>query len=196
MKGGFSEAELKIVVPSLLAPSNDKYLRMNKTNLISLISADTSIKKTIFEQEYYLGIMSMYLGLAEKKIAKGIMSFDKFDIMRSFINSMINLCNLPEQANAAILSPIFKTIIQKAFETKDLGLLKLVNNITRFCEPAHTKKMKDRVLNIRDIIDALPGGLNRQNRPIIYEMISILSNCCLSDDWEGFLSKNLLLLIN
>ena len=109
---------------------------------------------------------------------------------------MINLCNLPEQANAAILSPIFKTIIQKAFETKDLGLLKLVNNITRFCEPAHTKKMKDRVLNIRDIIDALPGGLNRQNRPIIYEMISILSNCCLNDDWEGFLSKNLLLLIN
>jgi hypothetical protein len=82
-----------------------------------------------------------------------------------------------------------------AFETKDLGLLKLVNNVTYFCDPELTDIMKDKILLIRDYIEEIPA-LNKQTRPALYEMISILSNCCLGDKWEGFLSKNLLQLLH
>jgi CRISPR/Cas system-associated exonuclease Cas4 (RecB family) len=196
VRKAFSEAELKLVVPDILQTPNDKYFRDNISNLISLISSNNSVKETLIEKELFLGILGMYLTFVEKKSAKGINKFEKFDLMRALVNSLINLASNTEQANLMIKSPLFKKLIQYAFDTKDIGLLKLVNNITYFCEPSLTVKfMKERVLIIRDNVEQL-GSNTKVTRPALYEMISILSNCCLGDGWEGFLSKNLLGMIN
>lgn len=196
VRNAFSEAELRFVVPSILGSTTDRFMRDNKSNLISLLSADTSVKQTIVEKEWFLGIMGMYLSLVEKKVAKGQSKFEKFDLMRALINSLINLANLPEQADIMITNPLFMKLLQYAFETKDIGLLKLVNNVTHFCEPSHTKCMKERVLSIKEIIQALPGGFNKANRPVLFELIGILSNCCLGDEWEGFFTRSFAELIN
>lgn len=196
VRGAFSQAELQYVVPSVLTPTNDRFFRDNISNLASLISANSSVKDTLIEKEYYLGIMQMYLTLVEKKVAKSVNSFEKFDLMRALINSMINLANNNEQANRMITNPLFKKLLKFAFETKDIGLLKLVNNVTAFCDPSLTiEVMKDRVLLIRDIAEELAAS-PKQHRAPLFEIVCILSNCCLGDKWKGFLSKKLLQFIN
>lgn len=196
VRGAFSQAELQYVVPSVLTPTNDRFFRDNISNLVSLISANSSVKETLIEKEYFLGIMQMYLTLVEKKVAKSVTNFEKFDLMRALINSLINLANQNEQANQMIANPLFKKLLKFAFETKDIGLLKLVNNVTGFCDPALTvDMMKDRVLLIRDIAEEMATNF-RQNRTQLFEIICILSNCCLADKWKGFLSKKLLAFIN
>lgn len=196
VRGAFSQAELQYVVPSVLTPTNDRFFRDNISNLVSLISANTSVKETLIEKEYFLGIMQMYLTLVEKKVAKSVNNFEKFDLMRALINSLINLANHNEQANKMITNPLFKKLLKFAFETKDIGLLKLVNNVTAFCDPALTvDTMKERVLLIREIAEEMIGNI-KQNRQPLFEVICILSNCCLGDKWKGFLSKKLLQFIN
>src|SRR3990167_4023776 len=189
VRGAFSEAELKLVVPSIIASSNDRYFRDNIINLVSLISANGFVKEVLVEKEYYIGILGMYLSLVEKKMTKGETRFDKFDLMRGLINSMINLANEPAQANLMIKNPLFKKLLQYSFETKDIGLLKLVNNITAFCDPSHTLALKEKVLKIRDLVVETYNGTHKQKRQVIFEMFGILSNCCLSEGWEGFLNK-------
>lgn len=193
VRGAFSKAELQHVVPSILASTNDRFFRDNISNLVSLISANNSVKETLVEKEYYLGIMQMYLMLVEKKVAKGVNKFEKFDLMRALINSLINLASHTDEANKMIVNPLFKKLLKHAFETKDVGLLKLVNNVTAFCDPSLTVSMKERVLLIRDIVLEMDPVQNRQQ---IFEAVSILSNCCLAKDWEGFLNKKFLQLVN
>lgn len=195
VRGAFTEAELKLVVPSILASSNDKHFRDNIINLVSLISANGFVKEVLIEKEYYLGILGMYLSLVEKKMAKGETRFDKFDLMRGLINSMINLANEPAQANLMIKNPLFKKLLQFAFETKDVGLLKLVNNITGFCDPQHTLVLREKVLKIRDLVVEANAGTHKQKRQMILEMFGILSNCCLSEAWEGFLNKDFFVIL-
>lgn len=195
LRDAFSKAELKAVVPSLIAATNEKFFRENIINLVSLISSDSSVKETLVEKEFYLGLLMLHLKLVEAKVNKGVTKFEKFDLMRAMINSLINLANQPEQANLMIKNLHFKRLLHFAFETKDTGLLKLVNNVTYFCDPELTNVMSDKILLIRDYIEEIPA-LNKQTRPALYEMISILSNCCLGDKWEGFLSKNLLQLLH
>lgn len=196
VRNSFSEAELKSVVPSILKATNDRYFRDNITNLISLISSNTFVKETLIEKEYYYGLLGMYLQLVEKKVAKGINKFEKFDLMRGLINSLINLANQPEQANLMIKNPLFKKVLQYAFDTKDIGLLKLVNNITAFCEPAHTLVLHEKVRIMRDALLELAKGNMKQTRGAIFEIIGILSNCCLAEKWEGFLNKDFLEMMN
>jgi hypothetical protein len=193
VRSAFSKAELQLVVPSVLASTNDRYFRDNISHLVSLISANQSVKETLIDKEYYLGIMQLYLTLVEKKVAKGVNRFEKFDLMRALINSLINLANQPEQADKMISNPLFKKLLQFAFDTKDVGLLKLVNNVTAFCSPALTSCMKERVLLIRDLLLDLDLQQHRQQ---LFEGIAILSNCCLANDWEGFLNKKFLQLMN
>lgn len=196
VKGAFSQAELQYVVPSVLTPTNDRFFRDNISNLVSLISANGSVKDTLIEKEYFLGIMQMYLTLVEKKVAKSVTNFERFDLMRALINSLINLANNNEQANRMITNPLFKKLLKFAFETKDIGLLKLVNNVTAFCDPSLTvDMMRERVLLIRESVEELASN-PRQNRPQLFEMVCILSNCCLAEKWKGFLSKKLLQFIN
>lgn len=193
VRGAFSKAELQFVVPSVLASTNDRFFRDNISNLVSLISASQSVKETLIDKEYYLGIMQLYLTLVEKKVVKGVNRFEKFDLMRALVNSLINLANHTEQANKMIVNPLFKKLLQFAFDTKDVGLLKLVNNVTAFCDPSLTVCMKERTLLIRDILLEMDIKEHRQQ---LFEGISILSNCCLAKDWEGFLNKKFLQLLN
>lgn len=128
------------------------------------------------------------LQLVKKKVSKGVVKFDKFDLLRSLINFLINISNHPPQANLMVTNPLFKNLMQLAFDTKDLGLLKIVNNVTFFCDPHETMMMKERVPIIRNsIIESFSE--KRPDPAVLCEMLGIVSNACLGEKWEGFLNK-------
>lgn len=194
-EGAFSEAELKWVTPSILTPTSDKYFRDNTSNLVSLISGNSAVKETLIEKEYFLGILKLYLKTVEIKMNKGEKDFSRYDLMRSLCNSMMNLANHPGQANLMISNVLFKKLLQYAFDTKDIGLLKVVNNVTRFCDPEHTKNFEEKALLIRDaLLEIIP--LTEETRDQAFEMMGILSNFCLGANWEGFLTKKILSFFN
>lgn len=105
---------------------------------------------------------------------------------------MLNLSSDPKEAESMINNPLFKYVLKIGFETLDIGLLKIINNVTYFCPPDDTKKMKKNVLILREIMKKLYYEEKAANMLAISEILGILGNCCLEDEWEGFIDKEFL----
>jgi hypothetical protein len=81
--------------------------------------------------------------------------------------------------------------VKIGFETLDIGLLKIINNVTHFCPPEMTLKMSETVVAIREILKTQFAESNK-NFLVIQELIGILSNCCLGEKYDNFLDKQTL----
>jgi hypothetical protein len=187
--------ELKIIIPSIVGNLDDKRIRENTFQLLSLMSFNQTVKESLIENDFNLALLAITLQLVKKKHAKGITTFSKSQFQRSLINTMLNLSSEPKEATALIRNPMFKHIIQIGFETLDIGLLKIINNVTGFCDPNDTKKMKQNTRILREILKKLYYEGQCQNMMAISEILGILGNCVLGDDWQGFLDKETLKII-
>jgi hypothetical protein len=135
------------------------------------------------------------ISLVKKKHAKGITNFSKSQIQRALINTVLNLSSDPKEANLLMRNPLFKHILKIGFETLDIGLLKIINNVTYFCPPELTQKMEKTVVVIRGILNTLVYEQQCQNMLAISEILSILSNCCLGEKYDNFLDPPTLKII-
>lgn len=143
--------------------TDDKHIRENMFNLLSLLSFDQTIKESLLDLGYDDAILGMVKRVVETKLAKGGTVFTKSPLQRALMNILLNLSAESREANYLMDgkpelnlkngNPIFKKIIKIAIETLDIGLLKVVNNATYFCKPEHTKNiMKGAVAPIRDAV--------------------------------------------
>lgn len=184
--------ELKIIIPSIVSSTDDKRIRQNTFQLLSLMSFNQTVKESLIENEFDIGLFGIMINLVRKKHSKGVKNFSKSQIQRALINTVLNLSSEPKEAQAMINNPLFKFVLKIGFETLDVGLLKIINNVTYFCPPDDTKKMKKNVLILREILKKLYYEEEGQNMLAISELIGILGNCCLEEDWLGFLDKEFL----
>jgi hypothetical protein len=128
-----SDEEIRILIPSILGKTEDKNIRVNTMNILSLMSSHQTVKECLRESEYDLGIFNMLNKLIATREKANLTCFTKKDLHRSLVNILLNLSNDSEEANMLAQNPLLKNIVQAALETLDIGLLKIVNNITFFC---------------------------------------------------------------
>lgn len=141
--------EIKIIIPSVVSKTEDKAIRQNMFQLLSLMSFKQSVKECLIENEFDIGLFGVMMTLVKKKHSQGITNFSKSQIQRALINTVLNLSSDPTEACSLMKNPLFKIILKIGFETLDIGLLKIINNVTHFCPPELTLKMEKTVLVIR-----------------------------------------------
>jgi endonuclease III-like uncharacterized protein len=155
------------------------------------MSSQQSVKNILMETESDIGIFGIMIKLVQTKFQKGVTKFSKSQIQRALINIVMNLSCDPKEAEQLMQNPLFKKVVKIGFETLDIGLLKIINNVTYFCPPEMTMKLAETVVSIREILKAQFAESNK-NFPVIQELIGILSNCCLGEKYDNFLDKQTL----
>ena len=187
--------ELKIIIPSIVSTTDDKRIRQNTFQLLSLMSFNQTVKESLIEIEYDLSLFMIMINLIKAKFQKGVTSFSKTPLQRALINIVLNLSSEAKEADLLIQNPMFKIILKIGFQTLDIGLLKIINNVTFFCNPNHTQKMKKPVLTLREMVKKLVIEEKGQNMIAVTEILGILSNCVLGEFWEGFLDKDFFMIL-
>ena len=81
---------------------------------------------------------------------------------------------------------MFKQTIKLAVDTIDIGLLKIINNITFFAASQNTKVMEKFVPFFRNILKQLWEEQDGAKLQHLCEVVSILSNCNLEEKWKPF----------
>ena len=104
------------------------------------------------ETESDIGIFGIMIKLVQTKFQKGVTKFSKSQIQRALINIVMNLSCDPKEAEQLMQNPLFKKVVKIGFETLDIGLLKIINNVTYFCPPEMTLKLSETVVSIREIL--------------------------------------------
>lgn len=191
--GILTDEEIKVITPAVLEKTDNQIVRQNTVQLLSLLSSHHLVKESIIENDYDLALFTMLLKIVEKKFKKGVIIFGRTPLQRSLINTVLNLTNDKKEADNLISTSLFKNFLELALKTLDFCLLKIVSNVTFFCDPGHTKRLEQTVIPIRDIL--LKVSQEENNPKVLAELVGILSNCCLGKKWEGFLGPELLKLL-
>ena len=144
--------EIKIILPSVIGSTEEKPIRENQYQLLSLMSSQQSVKNILMETESDIGIFGIMIKLVQTKFQKGVTKFSKSQIQRALINIVMNLSCDPKEAESLMANPLFKKVVKIGFETLDIGLLKIINNVTHFCPPEMTLKLSETVVAIREIL--------------------------------------------
>lgn len=155
------------------------------------MSSQPSVKNILMETESDIGIFGIMIKLVQTKHQKGVTKFSKSQIQRALINIVMNLSCDPQEAEQLMQNPLFKKVVKIGFETLDIGMLKIINNVTHFCPPEMTLKMSETVVSVREILKTQYEDVEK-NLPVIQELIGILSNCCLGEKYDNFLDKQTL----
>ncbi len=183
-------AELKLILPAIVTTTDNKFVRQNVFNLLSLLSFDQTIKETLLELEYDLAIFGMLLHYIQVKADKGKVKFKKTPLFMALLNIMLNLSAEPQEADKLMESPLFKKIIKIGMTTLEVGLLKIINNATYFCRPELTKKMKGVIPTVRDTVNQIMSAQGNQDFQVLFELLGIMSNCVLAEDWTDLIDKD------
>lgn len=186
-KGSLDRAELKLTLPALLQSCSDKNMRMNLFNLLSFMSIDNTIKETLISEQEDKSLLQITMKLVKKKMEKGVTDLSKSEMFRALVNTLINLTTEPKAADKMMENPVFQDFIEMAIQSQEIGLLKIINNATYFCNPEQTKKMKGVVIKLREV---LKDSFASQDIQLSFEILGILSNCVLGSKWEGFLDQD------
>ena len=186
MYDALSDEEIKMILPKICSKVNDKNIRENTCGLLSLLSCKPACKEKLFELEYDLAIFNMQINVCKARLQKGQAQFTKSPFQRALFNILLNLTNEEKVANNFIGHSMFKQAIKMAVDTQDIGLLKIINNVSFFADTSQTKQMEKFVPFFRDMLKNLwieGDGAKMQH---LAEIISILSNCHLEEKWKPF----------
>jgi hypothetical protein len=157
MYDALNDEEIKLILPKICSKVTDKYVRENTCSLLSLLSCKPAAKAKLVELEYDLAIFNMLINVCKARLQKNQTQFTKSPFQRALFNILLNLTNEKETANNFITTSMFKQVIKLAVDTVDIGLLKIINNITFFADSTEeTKKVGEKFVPFfRDMLKKL-----------------------------------------
>lgn len=62
--------ELKIIIPSIVSSTDDKRIRQNTFQLLSLMSFNQTVKESLMENEFDIGLFGIMINLVRKNTRK------------------------------------------------------------------------------------------------------------------------------
>ena len=195
MYDALSDEEVNLILPKLCSNINEKNIRENTCSQLSLLSCNTACKDKLFELEYDLAIFNMLINVCKARLQKGQNQFTKSPFQRALFNIIQNLTNEEKIADNFITQSSFKQIIKLCVDTNDIGLLKIINNVTYFATSSKTKMMEKFVPFFRDMLKNIWEEGDAAKLQHLSEVVSILGNCHLEEKWKPFLDEEYLMLL-